>query len=342
MSHPNFDPKSNFTGKAANITVRYFAELNAQPLIAPPVEWWKPWAWERGGASIITRFYIPVHSFKPTKWTGAAKFSGTSAVFFDVEREINDFGVKESAMKIAEMDFGAFNLAPASMAKAAGKLPESKFAEAINAGFTTLDWTGTNFFRTSATKPVCPGKPALGKFLNAYANKALTPTNIKNAIKNIQLRKGFDGKSLQLQPRFLWVPLELEEEARDYCEVMQLLPSTVDSVSGGGNTSTVYGRLKVVPIPEMRDDLWIVAADPGEDHMKPLARVMGGPTGTYTANEDPENSGGGVPHVMVIPHMQDSEMFKTKLEMGVSQIINEGWSLATPHGLCANYTGSAS
>lgn len=340
--HPNFDPKSNFVGRAQNVIVRYFAELNATPLIADPDPWWEQWCWERPGAALITRFYIPVHSFKPSKWTGSVKFSGTSSVFFDVERQINDFGVKEKAMKIAEMDFGAFNMVPGSMAKAVGKMPQTEFATALNAGFTTPDWTGTNFFRKTATKPVCPGKPSLGKWFNAYENAALTPTNIVRAIVNVQSRLGFDGLTLNLDPMFLLVPTSMKEQARQLVEVQRLIPLAIDGQTGGGNDSPVFGRLRVVAVPGMRDDLWIVAATPEADHMKPLARVMGGPTGTYDVNEDPQDSGSGVPHVLVIPHMQDSEMFKNHLEMGVAEIINEGWSLATPHCLCANYTGTAS
>lgn len=338
----NFDPASNFQGKANAVIIRFAAELNAKPLIAPPSNWWAGRAMERSGASIITRFYIPVHSFKPTPWTGAAKFSGISNVFFDVTRNVKDFGVAELAQKIAEMDFGAFNLSPTSMATAAGKTPQTNFADLLNVGYVTPDWTGTNFFRKTATKPNCPGKPSLGKFLNAFENAAMVTSFIKTAIQNVQSRKGFDGLTLGLRAMELWAPTEHFEAAQDICEVFQLAPTTYDGATGGGNTQLAYRRLKPVEVPGLREDMWIVAAIPSEEHLKPFAYVKGGEVGVYQANEDPMKSGAGVPHIEVTVFSTDSEMYKSRRMLGVNMLINEGFSLATPHTLCANFTGAAS
>ncbi|MEI8257397.1 MAG: hypothetical protein WCJ30_17110, partial [Deltaproteobacteria bacterium] len=221
-------------------------------------------------------------------------------------------------------------------------MPQQGLAAALNAGYTTLDWTGTQFFRKTAVKPNSPGKPALGKFLNAYENSAINPANIKRAIVNVQTRKGFDGLLLDLEPMDLMVPWSQKEAARDLVEVMQLIPSTDGTSSGGGNSSTVYGRLKVVAVPEMREDMWIVAAPTDASHLKPFIYTTGGGGGDYSANEDPLKSGAGVPHIITLPHLTDSEMYRSHLEMGIAMIINEGYALQSPHALCANYTGSAS
>lgn len=338
-----FDPHSNFAGRAEAACIKYMAALGApESMASPPNEWWKAWAHVIPNAGLITRVFIPVHGFKFKDFTGTMAFSGASTVFQDVRRQVKQAGAKANAMALAELDLAAFDRTPQSLNTAAAKLPQQGFATALNAAYTTLDWTGTNFFRLTAVKANCPGKPSMGKFLNAYENSALNIANITIAIKNIQSRKGFDGELLDLDPMVLKVPSSMKETARQLVEVMQLIPSTDGVSSGGGNTNPVFGRLRVESIPGLRDDLWIVAADVGDELMKPLIYVTGGTGSDYSPNDDTSNVGKGVPHMMTIPFLQDSDMYKTTLEMGVSVLVNEGYALKTPHALCGMYTGAAS
>ncbi|MEI8256527.1 MAG: hypothetical protein WCJ30_12715, partial [Deltaproteobacteria bacterium] len=111
-----YDPRSSFAGKAEAVCIRYLAELNAvDQMIAPANLWWDKYTRRNPDAALVTRIYIPVQGFKPTPWTGSVTFTGTSNVFFDVTRGIYTLGVKDKAMRIAEMDFGAFSMAPAAM-----------------------------------------------------------------------------------------------------------------------------------------------------------------------------------------------------------------------------------
>ncbi len=350
MSNLIFNPVDNFSGKAQAVTLRYAAELNAKPLIAPPNGWFKGLAIERSGGPIIERHYIPVHSLGDgtadgDDFTGSMKFSGTSEVFFDVKRGVKQAGVMELAAKIAEMDFGAFDKTPDSLAKWAGKLDQKAYARLWNAGYSTADWTKTNYWRTTATKPVCPGRPALGKFLNAYANSAITVANIQRACTNIEARLGFDGEELDLEPAFLYCSTSNYETARQLLVVQQKLPQVgANGGDTGGNDNPVFGRLLPVKVPRLRSDLWIVGATtPGDmEYLKPFARNAGGPVGAYQSNTDPDKSGSGVPYLQVIVYGQDDHHFKDHLKMGLSHVVNVGHSLASPHCYCANYTGSAS
>lgn len=337
------DPRSYFADKAEAVCVTYLEQYNSlEAGIAPANMWWDSLTRRVPNASLVTRLYIPVAGFKPSPWTGSVVFSDTSEVFFDVTRGMQTMGVMADAAKLAEMSFGAFNMSPGAVDKAISKMPQVGLAAALNAGFTTRDWTGTNFFRITATKYNKPGDASLGKWLNAYQNSALTPANIKRAIKNIQSRIGFDGLTLDLEAEFLFVGTNMKEDAKDLVEVMALVPDTDGGSSGGGNTSKVFGRLKVIAVPGMRDDMWIVGAATPDEHMKPLIYVTGGDGSDYEINENAETPGAGVPHIVVIPHLQDSDMYKKHLKMGIAWIINEGYALGTPHAFCASYTGAAS
>lgn len=348
MSNGVFNPASNFANKASNVVLRYAANLNAKPLIAPPSTWFKGLYIDRSGGPITERFYIPVHSFgdgseNGDDFTGSMKFSGTSSVFFDVTRKVKQAGVMESAQKIAEMDFGAFDKTPESLGKWAGKIDQKAFAYLWNNGYSITDWTGVRYWATTSIKPVCPGRPALGKWLGAYANSALNVDNIKRACTNIRSRKGFDGEQLDLEPLYLYCSNANLQTAKDLLVLGNLIPAAGPGGDDtGGNTNTVLGSLLPVMVPRLRDDLWIVGAKPPEEYLLPFARNAGGSNGSYQANTDPDKSGSGVPYIEVIVYDKNDHHYKDHLKMGVSHIVNVGHGLASPHCYCANFTGSAS
>ncbi len=347
MSNMAFDPASNFSGKAERVVLRYAGDLNAKPLIAPPSSWFKGLVMERSGAT-TERFYIPVHSVTDGQedgdnFTGSMIFSGTSAVFFDVKRGVKQRGVMEDASKIAEMDFGAFNLSTDSLGKWAGKLDQKGYARLWNNGYTTKCWAGPTYWATTSTLKVCPGRPSLGKWFNAYENAAITPENILRAMSNIDSRLGFDGEDLELETAYFYCSRLNKQTAKALLVTQQLLPQVgANGGDTGGNTSRVYGQLLPVIVPRMRPDMWVVGAEPDEEWMRPFARNAGGPVGTYQSNSDPDKSGSGVPYQQVIVYGQDDHHFKDHLKMGVSLVVNVGHGLATPHCYCANFTGSAS
>ncbi len=338
-------PSPYFADKAALVITRYEAEFNAMPLLGQANVWWKDWIWEKpGGSSQATRFYIPVHSFAPKPWKGSVEMRGTSSVFFDVTRSPFSDGVYADVMRLAEMDFEAFDRTPQSVGIAIDKMPEQAFAALVNAAYTTADpWAGGTVASITSSKKVCPGRPSFGKWANAFANVSFTnPTDINTLIKNVQTRKGFDNQILNLDPKWILVSPGNMEAARQFFETQRLLPLSLNGSTGGGNDNPVFGRLLVVPVPGMRDDMWIVADKPPYPWLKPFAYVKGGDMSSYKINVDPTQSGSGVPHIFTIPFLQDSEMYRKHLRMGMAYVINEGYSWASVHGWAFGFTGSAS
>jgi hypothetical protein len=343
-------PSPFFADRAALVITRYEAEFNALPLLGQPNRWWLDDVWEKpGGGSQTTRFYIPVHSFAPQPWTGSVQLRGTSSVFFDVTRSPFTDGVYADVMKLAEMDFDAFDRTPTSLGIAIDKMPQVAYANLINNAFTTKDpWDGGNIAAITATKKVCPGRPKLGKWLNAYQNVSFTnPTDIRTLVTNVRGRLGFDGLPLSdgggtWMPREMLVSTNNIEQAEEFLEVMQFIPETLNSATGGGNTNAFYKRLKPVEVPGMRDDMWIIRAKPPYPWLKPFAYVKGGDLSSYKINIDPTQSGSGVPHIFTIPFLQDSEMYRKHLRMGMAYVINEGYGWNSPWAYAFGYTGSAS
>lgn len=343
-------PSPFFVDKAALVITKYEAEFNALPLLGQPNRWWKGYVWEKpGGSSETTRFYVPVHSFAPQPWTGSVQLRGISSVFFDVTRQPFTDGVYADVMRLAEMDFEAFDRSPQSLGIAIDKMPQQAFARLINNAYTTPDpWAGGNIAAKTATKKVCPGRPKLGKWLNAFENVSFTnPTDIKTLVTNVRGRLGFDGQPLSdggatWVPRFMWVSTNNIEAAEQFLEVMQFIPETLNGASGGGNTNGYYKRLKPLEVPGMRDDMWVIAAEPPYPWLKPFTYVKGGDLSSYQINVDPTQSGSGVPHIFTIPFLQDSDMYRNHLRMGMAYVINEGYGWNSSHALAFGFTGSAS
>lgn len=210
----------------------------------------------------------------------------------------------------------------------------------------------------------------LGTWFNAHENFALSgPTGAQNILamlKNMQVRPGFDGMPLDYGRKDieLWVPSLAYEDARILTEVMETLAmsgisNTVEYVLATGTnagqsvvvqgqqTNYAYGRAKVIPVPQLRSDMWCLVNPTAIPGSEIFLRALGGPIGTYQTNslegamEDAQNND-RVPHIMTVVHGEQSPMFYTKQKIGIWNLINEGMSLASPYAIEFAYTGSAS
>ncbi|HSN15384.1 MAG TPA: hypothetical protein VLT61_12185 [Anaeromyxobacteraceae bacterium] len=206
----------------------------------------------------------------------------------------------------------------------------------------------------------------LSTWFNAHENFDITAANIQTMLKNMQVRPGFDGLPLDYgrQNIELWCPSSRYEDARVLTEVMETLAgsgiaNTIEyTLTGGSNagqniviqgqqTNFAFGRAKVIPVPQMRSDMWCLVNPTTIPGSEIFLRALGGPTGTYETNslegamEDAQNND-RVPHIMTVVHGEQSPMFYEKQKIGIWNLINEGMALASPYAIEFAYTGSAS
>lgn len=335
-----YDPTMAFLDEAEAAVTEFADDMERMPLIVDGIPWWGPWTRTRAGAKLITKFPFPLQSPDLRDWKGSTEYDRLGRLFTKVRRKKQFIGVMEEADKIAEADFEGFAISPETMNRIIVKAPGVKLGRLISRAHAIKDWTGTNFFETTAIKPVMPGKKKAGApWLNAYENSALTIPNIKRSLRNLQDRRGFDGKVLKLNGTHLWLPTSKLEDGRDLVETFQLIPYTLDGVSGGGNTNPARGRLKAWWVPDMRSDMWIVANEPPDPMLAPFAYVQGG-SGDYAEANENLKSGNVPPYLEPVLKLRDDPLYKDKGMLACGYIVREGVGLLTPHCLIANYTGN--
>lgn len=398
---PAFDIYSQFAGALqgkAQLAIRgWMSGWRAKPILAPPNMWWKGRVLEYPSAKVEMNVPLPVHSPKVRPYLGSAEFDDMSGVFMSVRRYPRQIGTSASVLEVAEFDYKGWSLAPESMAVAIGNIPGDDAADLMNGNSTggpqgtgvlsarasTAWWggiTGAYFASLTgdATKPpvnpfnkkILSTATGLGTWFNAHENFVLTgPTGAQNviaALKNMQVRPGFDGKPLDFGRSNieLWVPSLAYEDARILTEVMETLAmsgisSTVEyTLTGGSNAgqnvviqgrqeNPAYGRAKVIPVPQLRSDMWCLVNPTTLPGTEIFLRALGGPIGTYETNSlegamtDAQNND-RVPHVMTVVHGEQSPMFYNHQKIGIWNLINEGMALASPYAIEFCYTGSAS
>lgn len=386
----DFNIFNQFPKKAQHALIGWMAGWRARPIIAPPNMWWKGRVLEYANSKVEERVPLPVHAPKVRPYQGSAEFDDLSGVFMSVRRKPRQIGTRAKVIELAEFDYKGWSLAPDSMAIAIGNIPGNDAGNllggnaaegVISARANTKWWCGDNngarfaCLSGDANKiPVNPFNPkilsrasGLATWFNAHENFAIDPDNIIAAIKNLQIRPGFDGMPLDMGRENLemWVPSLSQEEARILVEVMRTLaksgwgvdpikidylvdtggsPQTNQQVVFGNQENPVFGRVKVVPVPQLRSDMWCIVNPTTIPGTEIFLRALGGSVGSYEVNDmaTAEQDNDKVPHIWTVVHGEQSPMFYNHQSIGIWNLVNEGMDLASPYAIEFCYTGSAS
>ena len=377
---------NQYQGKAAHALIGWVAGWQARPILAPPNMWWKGRVMEFSGAKPEMRIPLPVHAPKVRHYTGSPHFDKGTGVFLTAFRKMYDIGASASVIELGEYDFRGWSMQPDSMATAIGNIPGNNAADLINgntgekvvsARANTTWWSGDNggaaFACLSGDTNKIPVNPfnkkilnkatGLATWYNGHENFAITGPNIITALKNMQVRPGFDGMPLDYgrDNVEMWVPSLAYEEARQLVEVFQQLAgsgvvSQVEvTIAGGSNAgqnqviygsqqNAAYGRVKVIPVPQLRSDMWCLVNPTTLPGSEIFLRVMGGSAGNYGVNPAAYemSTNESVPHVWTVVHGEQSPMFYQEQRIGIWNLINEGMALASPYAIEFCYTGAAS
>jgi hypothetical protein len=382
----DFNIFNQFQGKAQHAIIGWMAGWRAKPIIAPPNMWWKGRVLEYPNAKVEERVPLPVHAPRVRAYQGSAEFDNLSGVFLSVRRTVRQIGTAASVIELGEFDYKGWSLAPESMAIAIGNIPGNDAADLLGGNATTgvasarnntSWWGGDNggaafaCLSTDTYKiPVNPFNPkitnkatGLSTWYNAHENYAITAQNIVSALKNMQVRPGFDGLPLDYgrQNMEMWVPSLNYEETRQLVEVFETLAGSgiisqaEVTIQGGSNAGAnqvifgqqpnpAFGRVKVIPVPQLRSDMWCLVNPTTMPGSEIFLRALGGPIGSYEVNDNAygQQDNDKVPHIWTVVHGEQSPMYYSNQKIGIWNLINEGMALASPYAIEFCYTGSAS
>jgi len=378
----DFNIYNQFQGKAQHAIIGWMAGWRAKPILAPPNMWWKGRVLEYPNSKVEERVPLPVHAPRVRPYQGSAEFDDLSGVFMTVRRKPRQIGTAASVIELGEFDYKGWSLAPESMAVAIGNIPGNDAADllggnsgagVVSARSNTSWWGGDNggaaFACLSGDSSKIPVNPfnkkilnkatGLATWYNAHENFAITGPNIITALKNMQLRPGFDGMPLDYgrQSMEMWVPALSYEESRILVEVMETLVqsgilSQVEYTPTGGNPivafgqqpNPAFGRVKVIPVPQLRSDMWCLVNPTNLPGSEIFLRALGGSIGSYEVNDmaTAQQDNDKVPHIWTVVHGEQSPMFYNNQKIGIWNLVNEGMALASPYAIEFCYTGSAS
>lgn len=362
---------SQFPGHAQLAIMKFAGGLTSAPLVASIPDWWGPLTHTISGAKLKEKVFASIHPPGLKKWAGNWEFEESSALFYEIGREIWHKGSKVNLIDGGEVSFGAWSRTPASMAVEIANNPALLAAAALNAAFTTPDkvYQGSNVAVLSGSpKKVNPAMPtSFGTWYNARQNAAPTTTTIHEMLTNLSMRRAMNGAELGLTsrgPLYLLTPYSKFELFNSLLKVLHTIAGsghpgqpliendgTNDVVIFGAQPSTIYQRAIPIAVSGMRDDMFALAAPTPPEI--PAASLFfytrGGQVGQYSLNEDPSSlTADSVPHVVVFPFDQNSPMFfglegvSRAGDIGVAALVNEGMALGSGLTIEFAYTGSAS
>lgn len=352
MATPAFDTFNFFQEDDVQAWITQYALdiVGTLPPYAPAQRWWAPYTYVAPGSPKILKVPLTLQvprlqedKGRPNLQMGVTKF----AEF--IRRTPQTLGAQQTVKRLQGGDFGGLQVAPQMIAHAVDVAPDLGFAGALNAGFTTADWTGTNFLvlNTAAAnlqKPINPGMSALGKYTNCRENFAFNSDNISTLCSDINTRKGMDGRYLGGEERELelWVPPTKAEETK---QIIDRIEWQITSSTGG--IQRAYKRMPWRVIRDMRTDMFAVVAKPMGPWELMFVYMMG-------ANPNSDQSISGMPSWQVqqgqdkTPHREmtvidtSHYLYQTSGVVGYKMVLNESYHLFHGQLIAAAFTGAAS
>jgi hypothetical protein len=348
----SYDPKIFYNEAAVQAWITQYANdiAAALPPLSIATRWWAEYAYVAPKSAPLLK--IPFNLTVPRMGTNRGRMNmqrGTTR-WYELERtDPRDIGFVQDIERLRGGDFGMFAQHPSMIAHAIDIDADVRFAELLNAGYTTPDWTGKNFFVLSGAaanlqRPVNPGFAGLGTYTNARQNFAFTSDNVSTLIGDLNTRKGLDGRYLGNEEReaVLWIPPTMAEEAKQILERVE-----ITFTSGSGGTARAFKRASYRIINDLRSDLWLATLKPRSPWELMFVHMLG-------ANPNQEQSLSGMPSWQVMqgedqtPHREIEIIDTTHVQYQMGKVVGyKAFVHETPHLLnglmvAAAYTGSAS
>lgn len=342
---------ANFEEVQAWITGYGLEIAQSMPPFSLSTRWWAPFSLIVPNAPKKLTMPFPLVVPRLTADNGRNQPQMSTTHFATFERDDPQYiGFVQPLEKLrGGLDFGALSMAPSYIAASIDNGPDIGFGAKLGAGFSTLDWTGTNFLvlNTASSgdqKPINPGMMALGRYTNARENFAFTSDNVSTLIEDLNGRKGFDGRYLRNEKRQLkaLLPPTKAEEANQILERIEW-----SIASGDGGTQRAYKRIPYEIITDLRPDMWGVALVPQSKWELPFLYMMGN-------NPNSDSALSGMPSFQVqqgkdsTPHREieiidtNHYLYQTSKVLGWQGRVNESYHLLSGLGLAMAYTGAAS
>ena len=216
----------------------------------------------QGGAPRVQSFSMRTTSRSKKEfygWLGTVpgmkKFLGEAQIKNLVD---HNFGIEnvefESTVGVQRIDilrdqFGMYNMAFPAMGLAARQHPDELLADAMVGGFTTLCYTGKNFFDTGHT-------PQAGK--TTFDNKGvkkLSAANFVIARTNLKSRRNAENRPMNLGADLVLVVAPKWEDTARLILIADTVPSTAGTASQS-NINKGTARLEVWPQLSSNEDAW--------------------------------------------------------------------------------------
>jgi hypothetical protein len=324
--------------------------VNSMPPLSLATRWWAPYAYVAPSSAPVLKIPFNLTVPRMSDYTGRDNMQRGTTKWFEVRRnQPRTFGVQQDIERLRAGDFGMFAQHPAMIAHAIDIDADVRFAEALNAGYTTADWTGKSFFVLSGAaanlqRPVNPGASWLGTYTNARQNFGFTSDNVSTLIGDLNTRKGIDGRYLGNENREveLWIPPTMAEDAKQILERIEITFS-----SGSGGTARAFKRADYRVIADMRTDLWCAVIKPQRPWELMFVHMMG-------ANQNSEQAVSGMPSWQVnqgqdlTPHREieiidtNHYLYQSSKIVGYKTKLNETCKLLNGTMIAAAFTGTAS
>lgn len=299
----------------------------------------EPWATETKGILVqssqflTTTYPIPLSAPEFREFSGDMRFRRLGEKSLSVRPRTWQDGVMELEARITAPDFIGWNSEPEAMAAESKVTPNRVVAELLRDGKTIVSWenadgvTTVKFFDAAhPNNPLEPGK--FGTYKNLHTNKALTAKSILEMKLEMRKLKRPNGKTPRgVRMTHILVPPDLEDTARQLRNNDNIpLAQTGAIIPGLGSEADKSGNVLVQnPVKGAFD---YVVGDELEEEGVWYPMCLGRPgTFPWLVHKRLRARGG---EMETIIHDYNSELYKAKLMLGVSKIMEMNAALVHP------------
>jgi phage major head subunit gpT-like protein len=209
--------------------------------------WSRQFALEVPSATAENRYYWMAAIPKMREWIGERVIQNMASRAFAIQNKDWELTIGVKKTDFEDDMLGQYAPLFGMMGEQAQRLPDDLIGALLKDGENQDAWDGQRFFDVDHPVKISDGNAGIQA--NLFTGAPLTRANFNTVRTTMRTYKDEDGRPLAINPRFLIVPPQLEQTAKDI-----VIADTVPNVAGtASQTNTNKGDATIVVVEDLSD-----------------------------------------------------------------------------------------
>lgn len=195
------------------------------------------------------------------QWVGERLFNNLVAAKYSLENLRWEDSIEVDIDDVNDDRLGIYSMSAEMLGRASKKWPDDVMKTVLQNGVSALAFDGVPFFSTSHPT----GAPAGGVYSNLFAGTALSSAAVNTVRAAMRSYVDESGKSMDVNPRLLVVPPQLQVTAEQIANATFTAPVVAVGQNAGSvqQSNVLQGAFKIKVVNELSNEptVWYMADD---------------------------------------------------------------------------------